>query len=532
MAITEQLGKIIETLNEMLPKSAQKEELHYALDIEDRVLYISNMLNDISANGGLGITCHVCTSSEYDHTTGVPTVEDPDEGVVYITPNGDSAPNSFNEYFYVENAWELFGSATIVVENSDWNESDNTSAAYILNKPAIASGTGSKSIVEGHLTVANKDYAHAEGVSTTASGYQSHAEGNTTTASGINAHAEGNETVASGLCSHSEGYNTTASNTDAHAEGWSTTASGSSSHAEGYSTTASGNNAHAEGSSTTASGNASHSEGNVTIASGTHSHVEGCGASIDYAGNGTEIQSESGSFASHAEGYGTLAKYSADPTGTNILYAGCHAEGSCTYATGGSAHSEGYMTKAVGNYAHAEGYQTKAIGNSSHSEGSDSSATGTAAHVEGDHTQAPVANAHAEGYYTVASGTNSHAEGDSVTASQLASHAEGCHTGAHGSYAHAEGYYTAAVKRSQHVFGEYNVYDPGDGEHTQPSDRGLYVEIVGNGTNSASSNARTLDWDGNEWLAGGLTVASGKTITIGSTSITEAQLIALLALLN
>ena len=51
-----------------------------------------------------------------------------------------------------------------------------------------------------------------------------------------------------------------------------------------------------------------------------------------------------------------------------------------------------------------------------------------------------------------------------------------------------------------------------------------YAEIIGNGTgDNARSNARTLDWDGNETLAGSL--------TLGSTTITEAQLIALLAML-
>lgn len=61
--------------------------------------------------------------------------------------------------------------------------------------------------------------------------------------------------------------------------------------------------------------------------------------------------------------------------------------------------------------------------------------------------------------------------------------------------------------------------------------RGTYVEIVGNGKNpSTRSNARTLDWNGNEWLAGGLTTTGA--ITIGSTTLTEMQLQSLLALLS
>lgn len=61
-----------------------------------------------------------------------------------------------------------------------------------------------------------------------------------------------------------------------------------------------------------------------------------------------------------------------------------------------------------------------------------------------------------------------------------------------------------AVNKSQLVFGEFNVADP-SGNNTDV--RGDYVEIVGNGTaDNARSNARTLDWSGNETLAGTLYV--------------------------
>lgn len=57
-----------------------------------------------------------------------------------------------------------------------------------------------------------------------------------------------------------------------------------------------------------------------------------------------------------------------------------------------------------------------------------------------------------------------------------------------------------------------------------------YLETVGKGTrDDLRSNARTLDTSGNEVLAGTLTCNT--SITIGSTTITEAQLIALLATL-
>ena len=132
----------------------------------------------------------------------------------------------------------------------------------------------------------------------------------------------------------------------------------------------------------------------------------------------------------------------------------------------------------IGDYSVAEGDDCQAIGNSSHAEGSSTNAVGE--------------NSHAEGYHTTASGKNSHAEGE----------------------------YTIAQRKSQHVFGQYNIADTGGTGYTT---EGTYIEIVGNGTSSASSNARTLDWDGNETLAGDLTIMGNKSlnayITPSSTSV-------------
>lgn len=100
-------------------------------------------------------------------------------------------------------------------------------------------------------------------------------------------------------------------------------------------------------------------------------------------------------------------------------------------------------------------------------------------------------------------GNYSVVEGIYGTASAMGSHAEGLYTTASGNYSHVEGQYTTAQRRSQHVFGEYNILDTGG---SSTSSKGNYIEIVGNGTSqNALSNARTLDWSGNETLAGTLT---------------------------
>ena len=106
---------------------------------------------------------------------------------------------------------------------------------------------------------------------------------------------------------------------------------------------------------------------------------------------------------------------------------------------------------------------------------------------------------HAEGSNNTASGYSSHAEGRSNTASGYSSHAEGSNNTASGDYSHAEGVHTEASGYATHVQGKYNIIQSATG----PNYRGKYCHIIGNGTSdTARSNAHTLDWDGNAWFAG------------------------------
>ena len=57
---------------------------------------------------------HICSSTEYDSTTRIPTVQNPDEKTFYLVPSEDgTSPDLFVEWAYVNNAWEMFGSASI-----------------------------------------------------------------------------------------------------------------------------------------------------------------------------------------------------------------------------------------------------------------------------------------------------------------------------------------------------------------------------------------------------------------------------------
>ena len=137
------------------------------------------------------------------------------------------------------------------------------------------------------------------------------------------------------------------------------------------------------------------------------------------------------------------------------------------------------------------------VGYASVAAGFNCEASTTATVAVGFMTKASAPYARAEGSNTLASGTGSHAEGDNTTAS--------------GSFSHADGQNTNANHKSQNVFGEYNI---ADNSTAQDTERGNFVEIVGNGTaDNARSNARTLDWSGNEVLAGDLTINGTVSLT-------------------
>lgn len=190
----------------------------------------------------------------------------------------------------------------------------------------------------------------------------------------------------------------------------------------------------------------------------------------------------------------------ANPTGTGSLSIGRSG------TTGSQSVAVGYNVEASGARAVALGHgATATADNGSFAEGYNTTASGVyGSHAEGRATTASGTNgSHAEGYESTASGSVSHAEGKGTTASGSYSHSENINTVASGDRSHCEGYQTEATRRSQHVFGEYNIKDTSGADGTA---KGAYIEIVGKGSNDANrSNARTLDWSGNEMLAGNLT---------------------------
>ena len=277
------------------------------------------------------------------------------------------------------------------------------------------------------------------------------------------------EATRIGTYSVSLGGKSAATGKRAVAEGTATWASGDYSHAEGNKSYAKGTQAHAEGAQTYAEGDESHAEGYITYAKG---------------------------LASHAEGYDTKAMGSY-----------CHSEGYMTTAQYNASHAEGCETNVSYQYGHAEGYKTTASSQAAHAEGYNTTASGWISHAEGNTTTASGTNAHAEGQNTFATGDCSHAEGQGTHATSLAAHASGIETVAQHTASAAMGKGTYTNAHYQLVCGSYNA-------------AGNDLFTVGNGTGPyARSNAFAV------------VSSTTPTIKIGNTTLTEAQLQALLNLI-
>ena len=341
---------------------------------------------------------------------------------------------------------------------------------------------------------------------------------------------------------------------------------GSGSVSVGSGNEASGNQSFAEGRGTAATGTVSHAEGEGTKATHKAQRVFGMynkadpsaaagtakGTYIEIVGNGTDTQESKRSNARTLDWdgnerlkgdlyVGCNANSSGGKkvlTGDNPVFTGSismgRKEGTTvgvgSLAVGINAEASGRTGFAFGNYVTASGYESFATG-------SNTTASGSSAHAEGSgtttssgqvKTTASGSASHAEGSGTTASGNASHSEGSLTVASGTNAHASGYMTTASGQQSSAHGYGTISKKRCQFVFGKYNVQD-----NDISSDYGQYVEIVGNGTLNYGvenrSNARTLDWNGNESLAGSITLGKGTTDEV---TLTAAQLKQLLALLT
>lgn len=459
--------------------------------------------NVISATGGGGEPAAYLKSAAVSDTTLTITNKD-DTTVVYDPQLIEGQIDLTLTDHYISD-----GTTTFEVSANPATTTATLSSIKIGNTSYAVGGNGGfdPTDAENEMTTDGFNYGRQSG---STPGQYSVALGNSVRASGYAAFAEGNGTLASGRYSHAEGANTTASGDWSHTEGQNSQATNQWAHAEGYNTRAA-NGCHAEGYQSNASGNYSHAEGYNSKAKGAYSHAEGYGSITDtgsfYGGHAegynTVLFGESG----HTEGRGNRIPDDLTSSSglTDIRTSWADNLSKFTLANGSGAHAEGEETVVHQKAGHAEGYQTKVL----YKDKSDSSHAG--GHAEGRLTHAYDIS-HAEGNATnilpatvditnantvktawlgsknflIAHGDGAHAEGHDTCSLWTASHAEGYKCGALSSYTHAEGQGTIASATAQHVQGKYNAEDT------------TKAFIIGNGTSdSARSNAMTVDWNGN-----------------------------------
>ena len=426
---------------------------------------------------------------------------------------------------------------------------------------------GQSSHAEGFNTTAAGEGSHAEGRTTSAAGIYSHAEGYETSADGVNSHAEGHGTVAKGNASHVSGKYNVPDSYDIWPEWVAYTSYAVGDRVKrpkivdnvvtwvGYVCITANSDASFTQSKWTLADNQLNYA--VIVGNGSNDNNRSNAFSLGWDGTGhfagdVYVGCNPDGTGGTKLGEGGGGDDKADKTDT-VLNTTLSRGRRAYYTVGEASFAFGENVTASNVASHAEGISTWATGLYSHAEGAGSEASGSQSHAEGGGTTASAENSHAEGSSTTASGGATHAEGKATIASGYISHSEGYGAKANGFYSHAEGHETIANGESSHVGGAYNIPDSFDSwpewepdtEYTvgekvkrtiesydetevkgyvcitansdptfdsskwEIAQRMNYIEIIGNGTgNDFRRNARTLDWDGNEEIAGQMKAAS------------------------
>jgi len=80
-------------------------------------------------------------------------VDEPDETTIYLVPAGNTSGNLYEEYIYVDNAWEKFGAGTVNVDLSNYvTQSDINGKANSADLAAVAT-TGSYNDLSNKPTI-------------------------------------------------------------------------------------------------------------------------------------------------------------------------------------------------------------------------------------------------------------------------------------------------------------------------------------------------------------------------------------------
>lgn len=129
-------------------------EVYMADSSKEWVPLISGGGNDSGLTPSMEV--HVCAVDEYNAVTGLPTIDAPQENTFYLVPNNGTGKNIFNEYVYIDDDWELFGSATIDLTGyalkTDIKDYDTLIPRFVTSTNATTSSALTGTIAATSLT--------------------------------------------------------------------------------------------------------------------------------------------------------------------------------------------------------------------------------------------------------------------------------------------------------------------------------------------------------------------------------------------
>ena len=193
---------------------------------------------------------------------------------------------------------------------------------------------------------------------------------------------------------------------------------------------------------------------------------------------------------------------------------GSFAEGCYTTASRYGSHAEGWSTTASGDYSHAQGNSTVA-----NREGMNAIGEYNAYEEIPPYTERIYNSTYGAGYdsffmadsYTFDETTGQYTLIDYETVSAV-------EIGKYTMVANysKDGTYHQLAKVVEVNDNGYPIKTVGHIANSTSNTRGEYAHVVGNGTHSTRSNAHTLDWNGNAWFAGNISLA-GNSISLKDT---------------
>lgn len=404
------------------------------------------------------------------------------------------------------------------VFQADWAEADPSYGDYIKNKPPVRPGTGVNSLIIGATSnQVTGDASIANGINNNVSGHYSIVNGDSNlasqgtyeiingydnTTSGYFAVANGQYNKASKAYSLAHGNYSEASATHAIAIGSRAKASGVYSFAFGTNSQLATLNLTGEASATTYS---------TTV------NDQNTADTLKRLAPSLYITSSSGSpirVTSIVDGNQSLElliTFESTLSTTSISQAS-YVFNRATATTGDVSVAMGLSNLATNQTSIALGANNVSSGVASFAEGKSNISSNNQSHAEGYLTVSSSNQSHAEGRGTTASALAAHSEGHGTTASGEASHSENKSTVASGKYTHAQGENTTANGYAETAIGRYNTLSTANAQTAYNTTNSPYILVAGNGTaDNARSNAHTLDWSGNGWYAGKLTVGTNPT---------------------